>query len=750
MNPNTCMNCGGELIARNGRMVCLNCGSYKPLISTGEETSFLYSAYQKLRMTEFLEAEKEFDDIIRKNPCTAGAYWGRLMARYGIKYENDFNGKKVPTCYATTIESIFDSDDYRKALEFADDESRAVYKEHAAYIESVREEWLKKASKEKPYDIFLCYKDSDAERGLEHTPDSDELRDLYMFLMEKGYRVFFSRETLRHKGGEKYEPYIFHALSTAEVMIVYGSRPDYINSTWVKNEWTRYQKYIQEGQKHPDALVVAYKGFSPKELPLELSSSGRQHLDASTPGFYVDLLDAIEHVMESEIAITSTGEIACDHVPVIIPGQAPTCTKGGTTKGAYCSVCGNILKPVEMLPPTGHRFGEWRVSKKASCLEDGEYERVCECGERETKIIPARGFHVSSGDWELVRTPGIGKTGLMAKKCIVCDEHLEEIVLPALPAVDLIPSKHLSYKVDEETQTCEITDSNYCRDASLVIPETIDGYRVTSIAEKAFKGNSSAELICIPDSVKTIGSHAFYGCTNLKNVIIGNSVEKIEPYTFYGCPELTSIILGMSVKSIGSYAFYSCKNLMGVVIPNSVARIEFLAFGLCESLKDLFLGKNVRYVGSSAFSGCTNLANVSIPESLTDIGSQAFRCGAVSFRVSKENKNFSDVEGCLCSKDGKTLIRYTVGKKDARFTIPSTITHIADEAFYGAKNLIDVVIPESVIYIGKEAFKNCKKLTSLTYGGKKRLWKNIEFHDEWKNGSALTEVTVDNSKMKLK
>lgn len=298
MKQNICYNCGGEWVSRGGRLVCPYCGSYKPADITGEELTLLYTAYQKLRLAEFYEAEQEFDDIIHRYPTNAQAYWGRLMSRFGIKYEEDYDGGRIPTCYAASIESIFAASDYKKAMEYADTETCAVFKKHAEYIERVRREWVEKAKKEPPYDIFICYKDSDLAKGVKRTHDSVTMQDLYIHLTNKGYRVFFSHETLREKTGEKYEPYIYGALSTAKVMLVYGSDPDYINATWVKNEWTRYKKRIQSGEKKPNSLLVAYDGFSPNELPLALSST--QCLDASDRRFYSDLTDKIEEILHDD------------------------------------------------------------------------------------------------------------------------------------------------------------------------------------------------------------------------------------------------------------------------------------------------------------------------------------------------------------------------------------------------------------------------------------------------------------------
>ena len=300
MNPNICNHCGDIFEYRNNRWVCRSCGSYKPETITNEEVTLLYTTYQKLRLADFAEAEAEFDDFIQKYPENPSGYWGRLMARYGIKYERDFDGRMIPSCYAASIGSVTSSPDYLKALQYADAENRAYYKSQAEYIERVRKEWLEKAKKEKPYDVFLCYKDSDLANGIERTKDSYAAQELYTLLTNMGLRVFYSRVSLRDKVGEKYEPYIFHALSTAKVMIVYGSDPDYIQSTWMKNEWMRYIKQLREGKKKPESLLVACEGFSPEELPTALSSM--QCFRAEEKTFYGDLQNRVNGLLGHEYA----------------------------------------------------------------------------------------------------------------------------------------------------------------------------------------------------------------------------------------------------------------------------------------------------------------------------------------------------------------------------------------------------------------------------------------------------------------
>jgi len=297
MNQSICNICGANYENRNGRWKCPACGAFKPEELTNEELTLLYIADQKRRLADFDEAERAYTDIIEKYPQNPYGYWGRLLSKHGIKYERDYDGNMIPTCCAPTIESLYTDRDCLRAIDLADGDTKQYFTSQAEYIERIRSVWVEKASKEKPYDIFICYKDSDLANGIERTQDSIEAQDIYLHLVSQGYRVFFSRESLRDKIGEKYEPYIFNALSTAKVMLVYGKSAEYIASTWLKNEWTRYLKMIAHGSKKSNSLIVACDGFSPSELPTTLSSM--QCLDASRKTFFHDLDSEIKEVIGS-------------------------------------------------------------------------------------------------------------------------------------------------------------------------------------------------------------------------------------------------------------------------------------------------------------------------------------------------------------------------------------------------------------------------------------------------------------------
>ena len=199
----------------------------------------------------------------------------------------------MPTCHRVQVASILADADYLAAVEDAPDaESRRIYQEEAARIAEIQKGILAISANEKPYDVFICYKETDANG--QRTHDSQWAQDIYYGLTEQGYKLFFSRITLEDKLGQQYEPYIFAALNSAKVMVVIGSRPEYFNAVWVKNEWSRYLSLMKHDHKR--LLIPCYRDMDPYDLPEELSMLQSQ--DMSKIGFMQDLLRGIQKVMQ--------------------------------------------------------------------------------------------------------------------------------------------------------------------------------------------------------------------------------------------------------------------------------------------------------------------------------------------------------------------------------------------------------------------------------------------------------------------
>lgn len=567
MTPNICNNCGGDYDYRNGRWKCRSCGSYKPEELSNEEVTLLYTAFQKLRLTDFNEAEREFDDIITKYPKNPNAYWGRLMSRYGIKYEETFDGKKIPTCYAS-IKSVISDKDYAKAVSLADADTKEYYTQQGEYIERVRKEWIEKARKEKPYDIFISYKDSDYQNRIERTKDSIAAQDLYIHLTGKGYRVFFSRESLRDKVGEKYEPYIFNALSTAKVMIVYGSSSEYVTSTWVKNEWMRYEKKIQAGDKKQNSLIVACDGLSPSELPKALSSM--QCLDATKRSFYEDLDKAIEKITKIEektkelivenkttkklpIAISLCAVLVAVLLCILIPNS--TNQEITSLANSYYGISvdadrdvfpkGTELTVEEILSGEKYDMVQLALSEKAERFKIYDIELVgkktIDINGTVTVKIPLPNDMSTTG----ISVYYISDKGVTERlDCSVAEGYVtfKTTHFSIYVIVEDKPNKTgFEYKVNSNGT---VTINKYTgSETTVVIPQTIEGKAVTEISSLAFDSLDRITSVNIPETVTTIGAKAFYGCTSISTITIPETVTSIGTSAFYGWGNSQEIVL---------------------------------------------------------------------------------------------------------------------------------------------------------------------------------------------------------------
>ena len=291
-----CKMCGGDLVIEPGSTVaeCEYCGSRQTVPSADNEKKLaLFARANRLRAAcEFDKAAGIYEAIVADFPEEAESYWGLVLCKYGIEYVDDpATGKKVPTCHRSSFDSVMEDSDLEQALENADAIARKVYREEAKQIEEIRKGIIEVSGKEQPYDIFICYKETD-DQG-ERTIDSAIAQDVYDALISKGYRVFFSRITLEDKLGQEYEPYIFAALNSAKIMLAFGTDYEYYNAVWVKNEWSRYLKLMaSDKSKH---LIPCYKGLDAYDMPREFTKLQAQ--DMGKVGAMQDLMRGIEKLL---------------------------------------------------------------------------------------------------------------------------------------------------------------------------------------------------------------------------------------------------------------------------------------------------------------------------------------------------------------------------------------------------------------------------------------------------------------------
>lgn len=181
----------------------------------------------------------------------------------------------------------------------------------------------------------------------------------------------------------------------------------------------------------------------------------------------------------------------------------------------------------------------------------------------------------------------------------------------------------------------------------------------------------TAKTVSVPASVTEIGAEAFAGNTTMEKLEFkGSSVEKISYRAFAGCTALTEVKL-----------------------PDSVLRLGNGSFADCTALKKLTIGKGLTELGIGTFAGCTVLENIT---------------------VSKDNTDFSVDDGCLYNKDKSKLYLLLPVRKSDSYTMPSTVTDIAEYAFWGSEAVNSVILSSNLKKIPDYAFANCKTLTGIS------------------------------------
>ena len=182
-----------------------------------------------------------------------------------------------------------------------------------------------------------------------------------------------------------------------------------------------------------------------------------------------------------------------------------------------------------------------------------------------------------------------------------------------------------SYTIYE--RTCEITNNSIKEGDDVIIPEYIDGYKVTSIGESAFS-EGIYRNITLPDTVLYIKYFAFSACVVSGTIHFPKYLKKIYNNAFWFC-DVKSITLPDSLEKIGDHTFANCTFSGTLTIPENVHFIGYGAFtnGLFDVLK--FKTDKLKTIQPYTFVNCENLSKtVVFPDSLREIGDRAFfNCG---------------------------------------------------------------------------------------------------------------------------
>lgn len=178
--------------------------------------------------------------------------------------------------------------------------------------------------------------------------------------------------------------------------------------------------------------------------------------------------------------------------------------------------------------------------------------------------------------------------------------------------------------------------------------------------------------------------------------------------------EIPAELEGKKVSAIGMNAFTGNNVITDLVIPEGVTTLNWYSFNTCRNLETVTLPDSLEFIDGWAFERCSRLKSISIPANVTRINGGAFaqNSSMTSITCDPANKNYVSVNGVLFTKDMKELVAYPGGIQGG-YTVPATVNHIGDAAFYGALGLDSVTILGNLDFIGFEAFAECSKLTDV-------------------------------------
>ncbi len=302
-----CEGCGSILEVGDEQrfVVCDFCGveNTLPKIDSKEKMEEFMQANEDRFACRFDVAKTKYEALISKYPDDNNAYWGKILCEYGIEYVEDAKTeRRIPTCHRTVRESIFDNSDYKLIVLRSSGEEKNAYERRAMEIEKLQKAIIERAEKEMPYDIFICYKETEAD-GKKRTVEAQKATQIYNYLTERGYKVFFARISLKGLIGQ-YEPVIYSALSSAKVMLHVTTSRAHTDAVWVRNEWSRFLEFMQKDATKAIIPCIDSTKMGAYDLPDKLSNF--QVWDVSAIDFFENLIIQINSKFGRKTSLDNT------------------------------------------------------------------------------------------------------------------------------------------------------------------------------------------------------------------------------------------------------------------------------------------------------------------------------------------------------------------------------------------------------------------------------------------------------------
>ena len=767
-----CKMCGGMLEVNAGESVieCSYCGNMNtlPKLDDDRRVSLYDRANYYMQNNEYDKAMSTYEKILEEDKTDAEAYWSIVLCRYGIEYvEDPTSHKRIPTINRMQMTSILADQDYKSALKYADSYQKSIYEQQAKDIADIQKGILEIVNNEEPFDIFICYKETD--NNGRRTQDSVLAQELYYGLKNEGFKVFFSRITLEDKLGVAYEPYIFSALQSSKVMVVIGTKPEYFNAVWVKNEWSRYLSLIRNGEKK--MIIPAYKDMDPYDIPDELSHLQAQ--DMSKLGFMQDMIRGVKKVVQTEPKVKVVKEVRTENaggntnvknllnrIKIFLADNdfdkaREYCNKvldvdaENSDAYLYLAMCDLYASEEDDLPyvmddidinsnfykATKYANDDQKQKLEQYVQQNLEY-RQQESYQQATELYEVGKYLEAKEIFELEHMDGYKDSTKMAEKCAVdyCEtcyyaakqmykakDYQNAIVnLEHCVDFDYKDSKKLLEQYKEADNNLRIynhADNQYKKGK---LNEALACFK--QLAEKAYLDSETRqkEMENKQRKVKTIKISSIIAAALIFVVVFTCIIRKPVQKKISGV-EYDDLGSSVCVTDINEADKDGSWTIPSKVNGKTVSKINIDKGSVCqaskliipetvhdikinnENVKEIELAYGCTSIGDYAFYGCSSLTSITIPDTVTSIGKEAFQYCS--------NLTSITIPDTVTSIGNSTFYGCS---RLTRITIPDSVTSIGGNAFSGCSSLTSITIPDSVTSIGYDAFSGCSSLTSIT------------------------------------
>lgn len=211
---------------------------------------------------------------------------------------------------------------------------------------------------------------------------------------------------------------------------------------------TNVQEHIHSYVEDTKAVTCEEPGYTQQKCSIcgEIKSGSRQEIEALGHDWQETVIEDATTTKDGIKALVCSRcqkEKENSRVPIPMTGhkmgewkvtKEATCTENGvktrTCENANCTICnGTPYVETEMISAKGHTFGDWSISTAATCTKNGTMARSCSvCDKTESTAIPASGHQYEEEKKEATCT----EAGYTQKKCSVCEDVIEKVEIPAL------------------------------------------------------------------------------------------------------------------------------------------------------------------------------------------------------------------------------------------------------------------------------------------------------------------------------